>query len=640
MGKQKRQRHKPHKENPTGLPSEKDFDSETEEIIEENKEKALIRVLEQVSSGNVEEKLSALQTLESMSYEAAMAVQIAKDNIAKIIGPFLVEENRLVRAATASTLRNIAENGGEDAYLSLLKDDVMTPLTALLKNHYTNWQPSSDPNERGKVDQEKQTFIQAVTLLWTLGEKNESVIKRSNDENLLSILIKFLDTSTYGVELSIVAIQCMLTLSEDNPTAIAELKKQENSLINFLDWKSDNENIIHMISLRTLSAGLLMNINNSFTSETDSLRITCKVISILSETLNLDFKEQIEGLTLAFPKEKNLSRTSKKQIREINQIAAMQQQALEILANLCTDDQESDADSDLDDSDDYEVDEMDVDPVGDKSINSYSTIPVELIEVIASTNLVEKVWGKTLGINKKAEKEFRENSEGVFILKRLKTLRCRAFLCLNNLISSLDVDTLGGAENLYKLWTEIGKVVFTDADPNDIELLESATSAMRAALQKLAEVKANVFQQLSVADLQPMLNGERQCPNPNVRANLLRTLGNLALILMNGEVLQSQELIKHVSVFLLETCTKETEVWVIAESLDAVMDIFAEDETDTLAADINLVEKLQTIVPILKNKIRQQKQKLGDNAFVVSTVKTNLHRFIKYKGQRVAKFKL
>ena len=82
----------------------------------------------------MEDKLSGLQNLESMSHEASMAVKIAKDNIAKIIGPFLVDENKLVRAATASTLRNIADNGGEDAYLSLLKDDIMTPLTALIKN--------------------------------------------------------------------------------------------------------------------------------------------------------------------------------------------------------------------------------------------------------------------------------------------------------------------------------------------------------------------------------------------------------------------------------------------------------------------------------------------------------------------------
>ena len=316
--------------------------------------------------------------------------------------------------------------------------------------HYTDWHPNSNPKEKVKVDEEKETFIQAITLLWTLGEKNESVIKRSNEENLLSILIKFLDTSTYGAKLSIVAIQCILTLSEDNPIAISELKKRENCLINLLEWKSGNEDLIETISVRTLSAGLLMNINNSFSSETESTRITCKVLSILSETLSLDYKERIENLTSAFPKEKNLSRASKKSIREVNQIIAMQQQALEILANLCTDEQESEVGSDLEDSDEFEVDEMEVDSVGDKSINSYSNIPIELIEVIASTDLVKKVWDKTVLMDENARKVFKEYPEGIFILKRFKTLRCRAFLCLNNLFSSLDVDTMGGVDNVFK----------------------------------------------------------------------------------------------------------------------------------------------------------------------------------------------
>lgn len=55
--------------------------------------------------------------------------------------------------------------------------------------------------------------------------------------------------------------------------------------------------------------------------------------------------------------------------------------------------------------------------------------------------------------------------------------------------------------------------------------------------------------------------------------------------------------------FLLDACTKENEVWVIAEALDAIMDIFAEDETNELAAEIELVDKLRVLMPILNNKV-------------------------------------
>lgn len=48
MGKQKRERKKPHKENPTGLMSIKDFDKECEDIITDDRETALQRVFEEV----------------------------------------------------------------------------------------------------------------------------------------------------------------------------------------------------------------------------------------------------------------------------------------------------------------------------------------------------------------------------------------------------------------------------------------------------------------------------------------------------------------------------------------------------------------------------------------------------------------
>lgn len=86
-----------------------------------------------MQSSNLEEKLSALQTLESMSCDSSMAVQIAKDGITRIVGSLLTDRVAALRAATASALRQIADNGGEEAYTSLIKDDIMTPLIALLR---------------------------------------------------------------------------------------------------------------------------------------------------------------------------------------------------------------------------------------------------------------------------------------------------------------------------------------------------------------------------------------------------------------------------------------------------------------------------------------------------------------------------
>lgn len=69
------------------------------------------------------------------------------------------------------------------------------------------------------------------------------------------------------------------------------------------------------------------------------------------------------------------------------------------------------------------------------------------------------------------------------------------------------------------------------------------------------------------------------------------------------------------------------------------MDIFSEDETDKLAGEIQLTVKLRELIPIFKNKVREQKKALGDNVAVISTVNTNIIRFIKYKEKRIKHLK-
>lgn len=91
-----------------------------------------------------------------------------------------------------------------------------------------------------------------------------------------------------------------------------------------------------------------------------------------------------------------------------------------------------------------------------------------------------------------------------------------------------------------------------------------------------------------------------------------------------------------------------------AEALDALMDALSEDCTDATCATIQLVPRLQSLVPVLQHKVGirvnlvvqglnlvlflqirgQRKQMLGSIP-IVKTVKANLARFIKYKANRL-----
>jgi len=71
-----------------------------------------------------------------LSNDSSIAKQIAKNKIAKIIGPLLIDANAEIRANVVSALAEIAKNGEEEACTNLVKDDIMTPLIALIKQVY------------------------------------------------------------------------------------------------------------------------------------------------------------------------------------------------------------------------------------------------------------------------------------------------------------------------------------------------------------------------------------------------------------------------------------------------------------------------------------------------------------------------
>lgn len=59
--------------------------------------------------------------------------------------------------------------------------------------------------------------------------------------------------------------------------------------------------------------------------------------------------------------------------------------------------------------------------------------------------------------------------------------------------------------------------------------------------------------------------------------------------------------------YLLESAEKESALWLTAEALDSLMDLFSEDCTDQAASEINLVRRLESLAPRLKTKVSKIK---------------------------------
>lgn len=193
----------------------------------------------------------------------------------------------------------------------------------------------------------------------------------------------------------------------------------------------------------------------------------------------------------------------------------------------------------------------------------------------------------------------------------------------------MNTEDLGGPTAIYDVWLDLGQQVFQGTQNPDI--LEASTSLMRAALDHL-KYSPELFNKMTNNDLQLMLDGVHVCTEPEIRANWLRMLGVLGCLL-------PEVLVKIIITFIVDASLQEQDAWAISEAMDALMDIFSDNDWDQIVFELGLVTKAKQLERVLKNKIQQQKRDLGDRYSAVCTVRLNLSRFSEYMKSQQRKYK-
>lgn len=62
-------------------------------------------------------------------------------------------------------------------------------------------------------------------------------------------------------------------------------------------------------------------------------------------------------------------------------------------------------------------------------------------------------------------------------------------------------------------------------------------------------------------------------------------------------------LYQSIGVVLMEVATSSQQLWLVAEALDSVMDVFAEDYNNVHIKDLGIIPTLQSILPQLKSMV-------------------------------------
>ena len=622
--------------------TEVDSDEE-EQLPVDSKENAIQTILDQIQAADVEEKYCGLQTFAMMLENPENIPQLIERGLVKVAAPLMVDQASSVRNAAAGTLRNLS-TVNLDTCNAMMEQDIMTPVTCYFHEHAETWVPDTTSKT---ADEDTDTFIQIVNLLLNLCESSDLAVKYLGQSRTLEILPRYLDLGTFSSDIVIAVLQCLFVVVEDNPAAMAKIKSNaEKQLQALLGLEGGDPTVL---LLKTLSAGVIINTcgGNIASLPTDVINT---IMSILANTLSVDHRLICSQLSSAVPLADGAGKVEppkgkeaqelENQIKSVSQILTAQQSSIEIIANICSsedgDDVESNNSSESGDADEEVLEN------GDETVLAEDKLPPEVMEAFISLEIFSKVWAATQLPAQNVMLILKEYEGSQHIHKKLLNLQTRALLCINNLLSTLPIESLGGVNGVYKIWVDTGKLVFKQ-DTENFNLSESATAVMRAALDKIKfhqngnSNDSSLFSDLALSDIEIMLTGVRECLVPEIRSNLIRMVGILALLLVNKLNDITSNVICTITEFILEQAHKENEVWVLAEAIDTIIDIYSEDETDILAAKVKLTDKLSVLAPLLKNKARQQKRLPKEYKALVTTASSNLPRFIKYKKERVSR---
>lgn len=622
-------------------------------------------MLEQVHSPSVDDQLSGLQLLATLSDNQTHVQAIMETDVIRIIGPFLaITNNPSLRLATVGALRNLSTCGVEVCD-TLYEQDLMTPLLSLLQEYHSDWEPLAPETVApatvtSKSDARAEVFLSAIHLLSNICESSSDALETFNNCSLLGPIIRCLNHTRYGLDISVAVAQLLLIVSEDNASTWRAFVESEVDLVTLMNLNVAGDDDFGAILLRTLATGIISNVpalaqqhmaqvmigldrpfqenhRQLLNSLSSDIPLVERAKRFETDIVNEDPDEnemETDQLVMASHREKEAEQLAvvEKQIKNVGYLLEAQRVAAEILTNICSAEGDGEgkvaAAEEMMSDEEEEVQDYDEDEKTNAENVTADKLPVEMLEAIRSLHLVEKLWQRAQPIAENVHEILVRHERT--LTKKLKLLRVSCLLCLHNLCNVMTSEDLGGPGNIYKVWLDVGQHIFQGANKSDGHILEASTALMRATLEHL-KGSPELFAGMSESDLEMILAGVRSCTEPEIRANWLRVLGTLGCLL-------PEPLVKGIMLFLLDSSAQEEEdAWTISEAMDALMDMFADNDWPDIAAQLNLGGRIRQLERVLKNKLRQQKRELGERYSAVATVRTNLARFGKYVEKEQAK---
>ncbi|KAL7405483.1 hypothetical protein ABVT39_001685 [Epinephelus coioides] len=682
MGKSKTTKFKRPQFNAVGLPTNavKEVDADEEEYGDDSCPAA--ELLEKLQSPSADVREFACASISRVVQQSQTIPGFLQRDAVRRLGPMLLDSSLAVRETAAGALRNLSACGGQEVCEDMVKHDVMTPLTALLRESCAGFEGAA-VTMKDQKNAVEDVANEAVNLLWNLCENSSQSLSVFNKAGLLDLVVQCLERHPHNMELAISAAHCLHTVTEDNPELLCSMNAAVLGVVENVLLTSQPD-MAHTL-LRTMAAGTLWNLKGSVPAARQAQTINA-VVATLSRCLDLDAGTLIPELRQAeearhrnapsaadiedqasgglaveemeneeeeeeeAPKHKRNGKAArvdndfsdllprdKEELREATALLTAQQTSLEIIVNMCCSDDPSDDEWEEESS----SDESDMGPDGlcdgVSNLMSPLCLSAEVHGALMNHSIPEKVLKKTEFPRGEAMDACHQTASWRGLKKKMQRVQSRALTCLHSILSTMDVESLGGPAALQGAAQHLSTLVFGAAEiPKDEEFLEAVISAMRSLLQMIAS--KNISQCMTPQQLMSLSKAATRCDVVSVRVNAVAILG------ITGSTLAKEkgtaETLQMIGNALLQVATRDANLVVNGEALDALFDVFADgDEAETAAKNIQLLPALKALQPVFKAKIRKEGRGKysAQELCVLDNIKVNLRRFIGYLEKVVKK---
>ncbi|KAI9895379.1 hypothetical protein PsorP6_018283 [Peronosclerospora sorghi] len=560
--------------------------------------------------------------------------------------PRIVDPLPLVRQHALGALRNMSVTGGLEFCELMTTQNVVTPLVKVMMENGTNKVLCATHDLRAI-----QLLEQAVALLSNLCESCQAAINELTRGQLLPTIFRIAALARGHPALHLETLKLLLLITEGNAQlndVIGANPVYQDTLNQLIQAPTDQL----ALRIRLLAVGIVTNLPSMMQKED----YVTQMVSVLEAALAYDAvnvvqmaqlaSENYELARMSLLEDENVENDSVRVEKE-HKITAAQLKvrtwcdsvhtltlALELVAQLAASEDENDDEEEWDSDDEdameqYAVSHMDT----DGSIGATSNPVSKSLQRSRIFPLCVNILQGLVSIPRLPTKEIRKDFE---------TMRIRVCNAVNNLMLSVSWDIFGEEvmtqifRNLCALYGNLkheGEATspvptdfsFESSASNDIEA--AVTSAMLSALRRSSSENYQVA--VTAEDAQLILNCAAQGQSP---ASRLNAIGMIGCVGKRCSTKADEEAVGHVLVSRLDDSSLE----VVAETLNAIFDVYDGEEFDHTFRALNVLSALERTSSAIKAKVKADQKQL-DRAFVahVKETRLNLLRFLKYKKKHL-----